>query len=240
MGSTQYQETTAHEGHVPSDDAEVSYSESDLHSVEEVVLVVGIFDASGVSTDAQKLRSGSYILSFSPVSSTLTVRLFLNQYSLCTFASITVVNHTSDALLRSESISAAVLATPISVLVENSASDLQQMQRRFGQPVVGFLALHPTGSLGTVESHATSVGCGDSASDTSPRQRSHYFKLSPPYENSQGVNPLRSQSSPRSSTPTQHRRDTMKLSFKEDPAQRIRTPSVGFLALHPTCKEESS
>ena len=68
MGSTQYQETTAHDGHVPSDDAEVSYSESDLHSV------------------------------------------------------------------------------------ENSASDLQQMQRRFGQPVVGFLALHPTGSLGTVES----------------------------------------------------------------------------------------
>ncbi|CUG89864.1 transmembrane protein, putative [Bodo saltans] len=85
--------------------------------IEEVVLVVGIFDASGVSTDAQKLRSGSYILSFSPVSSTLTVRLFLNQYSLCTFASITVVNHTSDALLRSESISAAVLAAPISVLV---------------------------------------------------------------------------------------------------------------------------
>ncbi|CUG89475.1 transmembrane protein, putative [Bodo saltans] len=85
--------------------------------------------------------------------------------------------------------------------VENSASDFQEMQRRLDQPVGGFLALQPTGSLGTEVSHETSLGCGDSAayscdeelvvlSDSSPRQRSHYSTRRL-HMNSQGVNPFK-------------------------------------------------
>lgn len=111
--------------------------------VGERLLVVGSFDASGVSTDAQKLRSGTYILSFNPTDPGVTVRLFLNQYTFCTYARLIVVNHTSEAADLGEQLPPHLGGTPdISVLmmiqVTNGTQDFIRVNLTGGASVVSY------------------------------------------------------------------------------------------------------